>query len=40
MASILSGNNEEQVLTIIEQVREKFETVILGDARFLLGMGI
>ena len=38
--NILSGDDEEQVLTIIEQLKARFETVYLRDARFFLGMGI
>ena len=37
---LLSGDGEEQRLAIIEQPKEWFETVDLGDARFLQGMGI
>ena len=32
--------NEDQVSTTIEQLKERFDTVDLGDARFLLGMAI
>ena len=35
-----SGDDEGQVFTSIGQLKEKFETVDLGDATFLLGMGI
>ena len=37
---MLSGSDEEYVLTIIKQFRERFDTVDLGDAKFLLGLGI
>ena len=37
---LLSGDDEEQVFTIVEQLKERFETVDLGDARFFLGMRI
>ena len=35
-----SGHDENKVTTIIEQLKERFDTVDLGDARFLLGMAI
>ena len=37
---LLSGDDDEQVLTVIKKLKDGFETVDLGDARFLLGMGI
>ena len=37
---MLSGDDEERVLKIIEHLKERFETVDLGDARFLLEIGI
>lgn len=37
---LFSGANAKLVTTILEQVKERFETVDLGDARFLLGMAI
>ena len=37
---MLSGSNEEYVLTIIEQPKDRFDTADLGDAKFLLGLGI
>lgn len=33
---LLTGYNAEQMLTIVEQIMKRFETVDLGDARFLL----
>lgn len=37
---LLSGENDEKVLSVVEQLNERFETVDLKGARFLLGMGI
>ena len=37
---ILFSGHENKVTTIIEQLKERFDTVDLGDARFLLGMAI
>ena len=37
---MLSGSNGEHTLTIMEQLKERFDTVDLGDAKFLLGLGI
>ena len=37
---MLSGGDEEYVLTIAEQLEERFDTVDLGDAKFLLGLRI
>ena len=37
---MLPGSDEEYVLTIIEQLKERFDTVDLGDAKFLLGLAI
>ena len=37
---LFSGHDENKVTTIIEQLKEWFDTVDLGDARFLLGMAI
>ncbi|CAB1120460.1 unnamed protein product [Ectocarpus sp. CCAP 1310/34] len=37
---LLTGTNEELVSTIIEQMKERFETVDLGDAKFIVGMAI
>ena len=37
---LFTGTDEDQVSTTIEQVKERFDTVDLGDARFLLGMPI
>ena len=38
--TMLSESDEECVLTIIEHLKERFDTVDLGDAKFLLGLGI
>lgn len=38
--TLFSGTDENQASTTIEQLMERFDTVDLGDARFLLGMGI
>ena len=37
---LFSGHDEKKVTTIIEQLKEWFDTVDLGDVRFLLGMAI
>ena len=37
---LFSGSDEDQVSTTIQQLKERFDTVDLGDARFLLGMTI
>ena len=37
---MLPGSDEEYVLTIIEQLKERFDTVDLGDAKSLLGLAI
>ena len=37
---LLSRSDDEQVLQVIEKLKDRFETVDLGDAKFLLGMGI
>ena len=37
---LFSGHDENKVTMIIEQLKERFDTVDLGDARFLLGMEI
>ena len=37
---LFTGTDEDQVSTTIEQLKERFDTVDLGDARFLLGMAI
>ena len=37
---LLSGSDSEQVLNVIEKLKDRFETVDLGHAKFLLGMGI
>ena len=37
---LFSRHDENKVTTIIEQLKERFDTVDLGDARFLLGMAI
>ena len=37
---LLSGSDDEKVLQVIEKLKDRFETVDLGDAKFLLGMGI
>eukprot|EP00752_Nemacystus_decipiens_P002677 g2503.t1 len=37
---LLTGTNEDLVTTIIAQMKERFETVDLGDAKFILGMAI
>ena len=37
---MLSGSDDEKVLQLIEKLKDRFETVDLGDATFLLGMGI
>ncbi|CAB1111435.1 unnamed protein product [Ectocarpus sp. CCAP 1310/34] len=37
---LLTGAKEELVTTIIEQMKERFETVDLGEAKFILGMAI
>ena len=37
---LFSGHDENRVTTIIEQLKKRFDTVDLGDARFLLGMTI
>ena len=37
---LLTGKNKELVCTVIEQMKERFETVNLGDAKFVLGMSI
>ena len=36
----LSGSDDEYMLTIIKKHEERFDTVHLGDATFLLGLGI
>ena len=36
---LLSGSDDENVLQIIEKLKDRLETVDLGDAKFLLGMG-
>ncbi|CAB1114048.1 unnamed protein product [Ectocarpus sp. CCAP 1310/34] len=37
---LLTGEGENKVLSIVDQRNERLETVDLGGARFLLGMGI
>ena len=37
---LFAGTNEDQVSTTIKQLQERFDTVDLGEARFLLGMAI
>ena len=37
---LLSGSDDEQVSQVIEKLKDRFETVDLGDTKFLLGMGI
>lgn len=37
---LFTGTDEDLVTTIISQLKERFETVDLGDAKFLLGMAI
>ncbi|CAB1114301.1 unnamed protein product [Ectocarpus sp. CCAP 1310/34] len=37
---LLTGEGENNVLSTVDQLNERFETVDLGGARFLLGMGI
>ncbi|CAB1121335.1 unnamed protein product [Ectocarpus sp. CCAP 1310/34] len=37
---LLTGTNAELVSTIIELIKERFETVDIGDAKFILGMAI
>ena len=37
---LLSGSDGEKVLQVVEKLKDRFETVDLGDAKFLLGMGI
>ena len=37
---LFTGTDEDQVSTTIEERKERFDTVDLGDARFLLGMAI
>ena len=37
---LLSGSDDEKVLQVIEKRKDRFETVDLGDANFLLDMGI
>ena len=38
---LFSGSDEDLVMmTVIEQLKERFDTVYLGDAMFLLGMAI
>ena len=37
---LLSGSNDENILQVIEKLKGRFGTVDLGDAKFLLGMGI
>ena len=37
---LLSGSDDEKVLQVIEKLKDRFETVDLGDAKFLPGMGI
>ena len=36
----LSGSDDEQVIQVVEKLKDRFETVDLEDAKFLLGMGI
>ena len=35
-----SGSDDENVLQAVEKLKDRLETVDLGDAKFLLGMGI
>lgn len=37
---LLSGSDDEQVLQVVEKLKDSFETVELEDAKFLLGVGI
>ena len=37
---LLSGSDDAQGLQVIEKLNDRFETVGLGDAKFLLGKGI
>ena len=37
---LLSGSDDENILQVIEKLKDRFETVDLGNAKFLLGMGI
>ena len=37
---LLSRSDDKQVLQVIEKPKDRFDTVDLGDAKFLLGMGI
>ncbi|CAB1110066.1 unnamed protein product [Ectocarpus sp. CCAP 1310/34] len=37
---LLSGSDEAQVMRVVEQLKERFDTVFLGDAQFLLGMAL
>ena len=37
---LFTGTDEDQVSTTIEQLKERFDTVNQGDARFLPGMAI
>ena len=37
---LLSGSDDGNVLQVIEKLKDRFETVDLGDAKFLLGMRI
>lgn len=37
---LFTGTENNQVSTIIEQLQESFDTVDLGDARFILGMAL
>ena len=37
---LLSGSDDEKVLQVVEKLKDRFETVDLGDAKFVLGMGI
>ena len=37
---LLSGSDDENVSQVIEKLKDRLEKVDLGDAKFLLGMGI
>ena len=37
---LLPGSNDENVLQVVEKLKDRFEKVDLGDAKFLLGTGI
>ena len=37
---LLSGSGGEKVLQVIKKLKNRFKTMDLGDAKFLLGMGM